>query len=63
MTAVMKRNILIALSAFFAVCGCSFLEPFPDGSYNEDNYSEYPTIIRGFIDKAYNLRPSSYYTT
>ena len=59
----MKRNILIALSAFFAVCGCSFLEPFPDGSYNEDNYSEYPTIIRGFIDKAYNLRPSSYYTT
>lgn len=59
----MKRNILIALSTIFAVCGCSFLEPFPDGSYNEDNYSEYPTIIRGFIDKAYNLRPSTYYTT
>lgn len=57
----MKRNILIALSALFAVCGCSFLESFPDGSYNEDNYSEYPTIVRGFIDKAYNLRPSSYY--
>lgn len=58
----MKRYILIALSALFAATGCSFLEPFPDGSYNEDNYADYPTIIRGFIDKAYNLRPSTYYS-
>ena len=57
----MKRYLLIAFSTVFALCGCSFLEPFPDGSYNEDNYDDYPAIIRGFIDKAYNLRPGTYY--
>lgn len=59
----MKRILPIALSAVFALCGCSFLDPFPDGSYNEENYDDYPTIIRGFIDKAYNLRTTSYYTS
>ena len=59
----MKRIKFIALSAVLALCGCSYLEPFPNGSYNEDNYDEYPTIIRGFIDKAYNLRTGSYYSS
>ena len=59
----MKRIIYIALLTVFAVSACDFLEPLPDGSYNEENYTDYPTIIRGYIDKAYNLRPSSYHNT
>lgn len=57
----MKRYILTVLLTVIAAAGCDFLEPFPDGSYNEENYSDYPTIIRGYIDKAYNLRPGTYY--
>ena len=63
MTADMKRILYIALLTVFAVSACDFLEPLPDGSYNEENYTDYPTIIRGYIDKAYNLRPSSYHNT
>ena len=57
----MKRFFYTAILTVFAVSACDFLEPLPDGSYNEDNYDDYPTIIRGYIDKAYNLRPSIYY--
>lgn len=59
----MKRFFYTAILTVFAVSACDFLEPLPDGSYNEDNYDDYPTIIRGYIDKAYNLRPSIYYGT
>ena len=59
----MKRFFYTAILTVFAVSACDFLEPLPDGSYNEDNYDDYPTIIRGYIDKAYNLRPSLYYGT
>lgn len=61
MKAINKTFIL--LLAALAPVSCDFLEPLPNGSYNEDNYEQYPTIIRGFIDKAYNLLPSNYYTT
>lgn len=57
----MKKNILYISAAFLALNSCSFLDPLENGSYNEDNYREYPKIIRGFVDKAYNLRPSTYY--
>lgn len=40
-----------------------FLEPLPDGSYNGDNFSNYPKIIRGYVENAYNTLPSTYYTT
>ena len=59
----MKKYIYTAILTVFALSSCDFLEPFPDGSYNEDNYADYPAIIRGYIDKAYNLRPSTYYNT
>lgn len=61
----MMKKTLFALSvSVLLACACNdYLEPLPDGSYNEDNYADYPTIIRGFIDKAYNLRPNTYYST
>lgn len=55
------RHILFPLLAAVACVSCSdFLDPVPNGSYNEDNWSDYPKIIRGYIDKAYNLLPSGY---
>lgn len=62
----MKKIFSIFLLS--GVCGlmavsCDFLDPLPDGSYNEDNYKDYHKIIRGFIDKAYSLRPGDYFAT
>lgn len=55
--------ILGALCAATLAASCSdFLDALPNGTYNEDNYADYPTIIRGYIDKAYNLLPESYCT-
>lgn len=58
-----KKQILISL-AIMSLCGCSnYLDPLQNGSYNEDNYKDYPTICRGFVEKAYSLRPQSYIST
>lgn len=55
--------MICSVAAVATLASCKdFLEPLPDGSYNEDNYKDYPTLVRGYIDKAYDLRPSSYYT-
>lgn len=62
MKKILTYFIVIAVAVLLAD-GCSFLDPYPNGSYNEDNYTEYPRIIRGFIGKAYNLRPVSYWNT
>ena len=36
--------------------GCeSVLDPMPNGHYTDENLSEYPTKLRGFVDKAYSL--------
>lgn len=46
------------------VCSCAdFLEPDANGEYNSENYTDYPAIIRGYVDKAFNLLPYTYYTT
>lgn len=57
------KNLLLIASAMMLLGSCNFLEPYPNGSYNEDNYKDYPKLIRGFVDKAYNLRPQTYYST
>ena len=59
----MKKYILLILSLGF-VFGCNdFLAPLPNGSYNEDNYEDYPDLIRGYVEKAYDLLPASYVST
>lgn len=58
----MKKHIIyILLLGLF--CSCNFLEPLPNGSYNEGNHDDYPKIIRGYVEKAYDLRPSTYIST
>lgn len=59
----MKKHIILIL-VLGLVCSCKgFLEPLPNGSYNEDNYDEYPKIIRGYVEKAYDLLPAGYIST
>lgn len=36
------------------------LDPMPNGGYNEGNLKNYPSMIRGFVIKAYSLLPTSY---
>lgn len=58
----MKKHLIYILSLGI-FCSCNFLEPLPNGSYNEGNHDDYPKIIRGYVEKAYDLRPSSYIST
>ncbi|MGN0189782.1 MAG: RagB/SusD family nutrient uptake outer membrane protein [Candidatus Cryptobacteroides sp.] len=55
----MKR-ILMMISLAFLAASCDFLDPLPDGNVTDGNLSEYPSYIRGFVDKAYDLMPTSY---
>lgn len=47
------KTIAILLPVI-AISGCSFLDPLPDGSYNDDNYEENTKLLRGYVDKIYN---------
>ena len=53
------RNIHFILLAFLA-CGCSFLDPLPEGNITDENIDSHPSYIRGLVEKGYKLRPSSY---
>ena len=57
------KNLLstLAAAAALVLAGCSdILDPMPNGGYNEDNLKDYPSMIRGFVIKAYSLLPTSY---
>lgn len=57
----MKKNSILLILALGATVACSkFLEPLPNGSYNEENYDDYPSLVRGYVEKAYALRPTTY---
>ncbi len=57
----MKNKYIILILASLLLCGCSkFLEPLRNGAYTEENYADYPNMIRGFVEKAYSIRPNSY---
>ena len=59
----MKRHLIYILSLGI-FCSCAgFLEPLPNGSYNEENHEDYPKLIRGYVEKAYDLRPDTYAST
>ena len=60
----MKNNIFRIISGavclFWLACGCDFLEPKLSGTYNDENYTDYPQMVRGLVEHAYNLRPRTY---
>lgn len=57
----MKQHIISLILGTALLAGCAnFLEPLPNGSYNEKNYADYPALVRGYVEKAYDLRPGGY---
>ena len=55
------KKLIIALAAVTMFAGCSdFLEPLPNGHYTDKNLLEYPSMIRGFVEKSYDLLPTLY---
>ena len=55
------KKLIIALTAVLSFAGCSdFLDPLPNGHYTDKNLLEYPSMIRGFVEKSYDLLPTSY---
>ena len=57
------KLFLTLCAASLLAAGCDFLDPRLNGTYNDENFAEYPSLVRGFVEKAYNLRPSNYYAT
>lgn len=59
----MKRLIIFLLSAIFIFNACDkVLDPMDDGAYTDSNINDYPSIIRGFVDKAFVQISNTYLT-
>ena len=58
-------SILSVAAAAMLSASCSFLDPEPNGSYNDENFDSYHELLRGFVDKAYSgaYIPTIYYST
>ena len=56
--------MIISLAAALLLGACNgFLDQLPSGNYTDENYADYPALVRGYVEKAYSLRPSSYLST
>lgn len=51
----------MVIATALAVSCESALDPLTSGHYTDGNLSEYPSIIKGFVDKAYTLATTSLY--
>ena len=59
----MKRKIYLLVLSVTAgfMSAYTFLDPLPNGSYNDENFELYPELLRGFVDVVYNeLLPETY---
>ena len=59
----MKRKIYLLVLSVTAgfMSACTFLDPLPNGRYNDENFELYPELLRGFVDVVYNeLLPETY---
>ena len=59
----MKRKIYLLVLSVTAgfMSACTFLDPLPNCSYNDENFELYPELLRGFVDVVYNeLLPETY---
>ncbi len=58
------RHIFYAVIFSFILSSCSYLDLMPDGRYNDENFDDYPKLLRGYVDKVYNsYLPSTYYSS
>jgi hypothetical protein len=58
----MKKFNTIILSIVFLVSCSEALEPMSSNYYTDDNLDDYPSLIKGFVDKAYALSSVTYMT-
>lgn len=56
----MKKTIILNIAACTLFASCSFLDPLQNGNYTEENVGDYPKVIRGYVERAYNQMPSTY---
>lgn len=60
MKLIKSISVFILLSSLVS---CDFLDPLPDGTYNNENFSEHGKLLRGYVDKIYNdFLPMQYAT-
>ena len=58
------KGLTLCLAASLILSGCeAVLDPLPNGHYTDENLSDYPTKLRGFVDKAYALANTTTYNT
>lgn len=56
-------KFMATAAAAAALYSCSYLDPLPNGAYTDENFDQYPELLRGFVDKVYNdYRATNYYT-
>ena len=55
-----KKVIFSILPLLWLATGCDFLDPKLSGNYNDENYKDYPPMVRGLVERAYDLRPRTY---
>ena len=56
-----KIASILIISCLTILASCSdFLDPLPNGNFTDKNYKEFPSLIRGLIDKGYALLPTTY---
>lgn len=55
----MKRLYLLLLALPLASCS-DFLDPLPNGHYTDENLTDFPSMIRGYVEKSYDLLPTGY---
>ncbi len=56
----MKKTIY-TISLLLLLSGCQdALNPMKNGNYTEENYADYPSVIRGLVDRAHTLMGTTY---
>ena len=56
-----KIHITSLATVLLMLTACSFLDPLPDGSYNNENMEDHVKLLRGYVDKIYcDLLPVHY---
>lgn len=56
-----KIHITSLTIVLLLLTACSFLDPLPDGSYNNENMEDHVKLLRGYVDKIYcDLLPVHY---
>ena len=45
--------MIISLAAALLPVSCNgFLDQLPSGNYTDENYADYPALVRGYVEKA-----------